>query len=234
MIKKQSATGFTLIEIVIAISLLTVVMTVAYSSLRGILRTKELLDDRREARLIANSILTRLCRELQLAYAGDRLLPPRDDLKNFYSSRIKLLGEDVELDDGYAGDALTFISLEGGQYLPDGGRHSGVVQISYKLVEDPETYQASKPKVYSLIREETPYQRPYKKAYENMMIFPISKNVVSFNLSFFDEEEELWYSYWGTKDRVELPAIVKFSISIKSPKGKIDTYTTAVKLRNRD
>jgi len=237
---KWRAQGFTLIEIIISISILTIIMTVGYSSLSGILRTKVLLDDRRESRLIANSVLTRLTRELQLAYSGFPLLPPLkkdetgDEPKRRNSSRINLVGEENYLDDQRPGDSITFLALEGGQYLPDGGTHSGVVQISYKVKEGPEKYDGEKPRTYYLIREELPYIRPLEKAYEKIMIFPITKNLVSLQFRYYDSEEEEWYSSWGEDERVRLPALVKFSLALKSSSGKVSSYTTSVTLRDRN
>ena len=66
------------------------------------------------------------------------------------------------------------------------------------------------------------------------MIFPITKNLVSFQLRYYDDDEDAWFSNWGEEERVGLPALVKFSLALKSPKGKIDRYTTAIKLRNRE
>ena len=47
--------GFTLVEIIISLALMLFIASIAYSSLQGIIRSKTILDDRRESRLIANS-----------------------------------------------------------------------------------------------------------------------------------------------------------------------------------
>ena len=38
------------------------------------------------------------------------------------------------------------MALEGGQYLPDGGTHSGVVQITYRVDKDPEARSGEEPR----------------------------------------------------------------------------------------
>ena len=63
--RRKHSSGFTLVELVIAISILSVILTVAYSSLSYIIRTKKLLDDRRDVSAVANAVLLRVSREIQ-------------------------------------------------------------------------------------------------------------------------------------------------------------------------
>jgi prepilin-type N-terminal cleavage/methylation domain-containing protein len=55
-----SCRGFTLIEVIIAIGILAVMMTINYRILRGIVEAKREIDYRREGMYIANSTLTRM------------------------------------------------------------------------------------------------------------------------------------------------------------------------------
>lgn len=89
---KRDSAGFTLIEIVIAVSILAAIVGVAYGSLTSIMRSKKLLDEERDLRAVANSVLTRMTRELQLAYSGVPLMPPRNQLNKRYSSKVNLIG----------------------------------------------------------------------------------------------------------------------------------------------
>ncbi|MFN9960808.1 MAG: hypothetical protein ACK55I_47610, partial [bacterium] len=52
---------------IIAIGILAVMMTINYRILKGITQAKKLIEDRREGMYIANSVITRLTREIQLA-----------------------------------------------------------------------------------------------------------------------------------------------------------------------
>lgn len=220
--------GFTIIELVVAITLLTMIMGVTYGALRGIFRTREVVIDRREARQITSAVLNRMTRELQMAYAQVALMPPKTDPDRRNSTRFNLDGQ-IDSNDN---SSVEFYALEGGQYLPDGGNHSGLVQLKYALQEDPERPQSGPEKTYSLIRTETPYIRPFSKAYEKEMIFPLAHNVVSMKFQYYNNDELEWSSTWGTGNELGLPGIVKIYLELQSSSGRLERFVTAVPLRS--
>lgn len=225
--------GFTLIELVIALGIFGVVMSIAYLSLTSITAAKKAIDETRDSGAVANAVLSRMTRELQLAFAGLPLMPPPDQLGQPFPAKINLIGEEDTLSNGLPGDRITFLAMEGGQYLPDGGSHSGIVQITYRVERDPDQPQ-SREATYYLIRQETPYIRPFEKAYEKTMIFPITKDLVALQFRYMNpEEENQWSSTWGKDARVNLPRIVHFTLQIRSPQGTIETYSTSVPLRSK-
>ncbi len=224
--------GFTIIEVVLAISILAIIMSVTYSVLNQIIRTKQMLDDSREVKAIVNSILIRMTREIQLARAGFPLLPGRDKLDQPNKPSVNLIGESVELPNGLPGDSVTFLAAQGGQYLPDGTSHSGDVQITYRVEEDPEQ-KGDRDRTYYLIREELPYIRSAEKAYRQAMIFPVTNKLVSLSFRFFDPRSSKWVSSWGTSaGSMKLPKLVEFEVRVKSSNGTVEAFKTAVALRS--
>lgn len=221
--------GFTLLEIVISIALLAIVLSIAYGALSNIIRSKQALEDGRDARTIANAILNRFTRELQLAHAGTKILPPRGNTKADVPPKQYLVGESDTLANGENGDSIRFVAMEGGQYLPDGGTHSGLVQIGYRIEEDPDQEQG-RDASYFLIRDETPHSRPFDDAYKKTMTFPISNQIVGMRFSYYDAEEDAWHSDWGNEERTGLPTIVKFIVQVRSKRDNIETYSTWVPL----
>lgn len=228
MMRRNS--GFTLIELVIALGIFGVIMSVTYFSLSGITQAKQTLDDTRDIGLVADAVLSRMTRELQLAFAGLALMPPREDLNQPYSAKICLIGDEDSLDNGQPGDKITFLAMEGGQYLPDGGTHSGVVQITYRVERDPDQ-PGGKDATYYLIRQETPYTRPFDKAYEKTMVFPVSRDVVGLQFRYLERDGDQWVNTWGKDTHVNLPRLVSFVLQLKSPRGTIQTFSTSVPLR---
>lgn len=221
--------GFTLIEMVISLAILGIMMTIGYSSLGSIMRAKEALDESRDTRAIADAVLKRLSREIQLAVNGLALIPDQDKLEQPNSSKVNLIGNSEQID-GVDADTLSFLALEGGQYLPDGGSHSGIVQITYRGAKDPE--RGNDPKApLLLIREEIPYIRPFKRAYEKVMVFPITDALISLSFRYFDPESTDWVTSWGTEKRLGLPRMIKLELQLRSPRGHIETYTTVLPLR---
>lgn len=224
--------GFTLIEVVLAFSILAIILGTAYGALNQIMRAKGALDDQRDVTLIANALLSRLSRELQLAYFDERtfLLPARDQLDQKTPPNPPLIGEAKTLANGQRGDSITFLASEGGQYLPDGGTHSGIVQITYRVESDVEQIQNSEA-TYYLVRDETPLRPDAKEAYKRSMIFPLTGRLVSLEFSYYDAEKDRWSQEWGEQNVRQLPSIVLFSAALRSPRGRIEKYTTAVPVR---
>lgn len=228
---KDTESGFTLIEIVIAISILAIIMMVTYSSLDQIIRTKYALDDSREMKAVVNSVLVRMTRELQLAKSGLPLLPQRDKIGQFNKPNLNLLGENLKLPNREEGDSITFIASQGGQYLPDGLTHSGDVQITYRVEEDPEQ-EGQQNRTYYLVREEVPYLRSAEEAYKDSMIFPMTRKLVGLKFRYYDSRTNKWVSSWGQNANLRVPQIIEFEVKLRSEKGSIGTFKTAVALRS--
>lgn len=227
---KRSSSGFTLIELVIALGIFGIVMSIAYFSLSSITQAKQVLDDTRDNRFVADAILSRMTRELQLAFAGLALMPPQDRLSQPYPAKVCLVGEEDTLRNGQPGDRINFLAMEGGQYLPDGGAHSGIVQISYRVEPDPDQ-PLSSDSTYYLVRQETPYIRPFEKAYEKTMVFPITRRLIGLEFRYLSRDEDEWSKTWGEDDRLNLPRLVQLTVKIRSPQGIIDSFTTSVPFR---
>lgn len=230
-IRDVSQRGFTMMEIVLAVTLLAIILSVSYSGITSIITSKQLLDDRRDQLVMANSVLNRMTRELQLAFSGVAVLPrPDEDKDKKIASSICLIGDENMLGNDKRGDVIRFVALEGGQYLPDGGSHSGLVQIMYRVEEDPER-KPNEPERYLLIREETPVIRPFDRAYEKMMVFPITNRIISMQLRYYDTNSQKWYGKWGDGERNDLPARVEIIMELMSPRGVLQRFATQVPLR---
>jgi prepilin-type N-terminal cleavage/methylation domain-containing protein len=234
--------GFTLIEVTLAIAILSVMVLLNYKTIRGLIEAKLLLDDKRDGMFIANSVLTRVAREIQLATAQRALLPPCDSLGPVPAGaaaasatsaqnsgpRLVFKAEESSID---AGPTLTFLAKEAGQYIPDGGTHSGIVQITYRVAEDPDQREARE-KTFLLIREEVPHRLPATQACAGTIRFPITKNLVSLGFQFYDKRTEEWSSSWPEDKAVRLPNIVQFKLILATPQGH-ETYTTAVPISSQ-
>lgn len=231
----RTESAFTLIEIVISISILSVIMTITYSGMTQILRAKNILDDRRETNSVAYSLINRITREFQLAYSGIGLLPDREVPDGPQKpSDYNMVGENKSLSNGKRGDSITFVALEGGQYLPDGGTHSGLVQITYRVAEDPDRDE-SLPKQYLLIREETPHpnnKSQFERAFAKTMIFPVTENLISLEYRYYDPEKEEFLDAWDPEQNRKLPSQLEIKLELVSPAGELNSYITTVPLRS--
>jgi len=216
--------GFTLIEVILALAIMGLMLSIGWGALRNVAESRRLLSERQTIDLIGHSIVTRLVREIQLTTASLPLMPPSSQPNALFGGQDSFLAEQ---NDGSTKLAMTFLALEGGQYLPDGGRHSGVVQISYRLLPTPPEEGRAADSL-SLIRSEMPYLRPFANAYKQEMIFPISHNVIAADFEFYDENQSQWSKTWKPSSNSGVPALVRFSITIRSVAGRTQTYSSAV------
>jgi hypothetical protein len=222
--------GLTLVEVIFALAILAFMVSVNYKILIGVIASRQLIDDRREGMYIANSVLTRLTHEIQLA-VKQPLLPPCGSAASggavsqggpgSPTGQPSLFGES-----GIGGTTLTFQAKDAGQHIPDGGTHAGLVQITYRVVEDPEqkTRQGTG---LLLVRDEIPNTRPLADACKRALHFPITSNLVSLRFRFFDAKTNEWTDAWTAAQGNRLPKIIEFTVALRTPSGKVNTYTSA-------
>lgn len=234
--------GFTLVEVILAIAILAVMMTLNYRILKGITQAKRLIDDRREGMFIANSVLTRMSKELQLAVKRPLLPPPgtspgvgsssstpppppsgSDDPNVPAPGRQPYLSGKNDIE----GTSIVFMAKDAAQFIPGGGTSAGVVQITYRTAKDPENNDRD---TLSLVREEIPNVKPVAKGYKNALRFPITNNLVSLSFRFYDNQDKQWIPSWDSSHATRLPEIIEYTITLKSALGAMQTYTSAVKV----
>lgn len=215
--------GFTLVELVIAVSILSIVLTVAYSTLSYVIRTKKLIDDRQEIAAIANAVLLRMSRELQLAADIDLLPPPSGHPPGRTVPPLRGTKKNLEAN---RGDTIEFMAQEGGQYIPEGLANTGTVMIRYRVEKDPDSPKGS-PSSYLLIRDEVPDIRPPSKAWEKLMTFPIAKNVVRLEFTYYNESEQKWADEWDPTTKI-LPSLIRMVLTIRSPAGVEHEFMTVL------
>ena len=226
IIKGSSYTqsGFTLIELIMAITISTIIVSTIYSCLSHIMRTKVMVDNEREIGYIANSVIERLTRELQLIITDgeQKLLPPKNKTSDTYAKGVTVIGEK---------DSIVFLANDAGQYVHDGITHSGAIQITYRVATDPEENKRYSTPTYSLIRDETPFSFNYENAYKNTMTFPITSRLIKIQFSYFDEENNTWKSQW-TKDDKGQPRLIRFNLQLLAPNEETRNFTTTVPIGN--
>jgi type II secretion system protein J len=218
--------GFTLIEVVIASTIFVIMGTIAYRTLTLILSTKQTLDVRRQDNILATALLTRLTKELQLAVSNQRsLLPPRGSNTNATGKAVYMRSEAQRVSSGKRGDSLTFLALDGAQYFPDGATRNGIVQITYRLADDPE----ERGKV-QLIRDETPLLSTPALSYQRSIIFPLSTRVIALRFSFYGGSSDRWVGVWGNNNQDPLPEMIQATFTFGSLEGEEKEYSTTVSL----
>lgn len=217
IIKNQR--GFTFVEIVLAISILAIMVTVTQSILLQMMRGKRTLDELRDSGLILNNITNRLNRELSLAQQES--LPIETECNSntiTEGNKIFLCGEMKEKKE-FRQDSISFMSRKAkqylrGKYISKSKQLSDLVYIRYRVEKgEREKGESIGDDKYWLIRDEVPVinkelQNDYK------MTFPLIKDILEFKVRYYNSDDEAWQDTWDSRDK--LPSLIEFKLKIPS------------------
>ncbi|HMO02765.1 MAG TPA: prepilin-type N-terminal cleavage/methylation domain-containing protein [Oligoflexia bacterium] len=233
--------GFTLIELILAISILVIVFGTAYSLFSSLVRTKQILDDDRELSFVANVVIKRLTRELQLALPAKKIMVP----PGFNAPGLKpcFVGNAQGFNPRVTGGEhfISFIASEAGQYIAGEETNAGIVQITYRIDFDPNNQRTDGIPVKTLVREELPFvdidnttssqlfDQDLARAYSRIMIFPIADNLIDLKFRFFNNAQKVWVGDWGVRNNANiLPDLIEFDITLISSDAKQSRFQTVV------
>jgi general secretion pathway protein J len=191
--------GFTLLEVVVALGVLSLIAALTFGSIQGALRARDLLEAEDEVNQIARIAMGKIRRDLQLAY-----LTPSTTAVNTY--RTIFVGQDQSPDRLW----LTTLSH---QRLYRDARESDQTEITLWTEDDPNTDGA-----FVLLRREAPRidQEPEKDG----VILPLATKVKAFELRFLDPVTGEWSDEWdttGTEQPNRLPRAVQVTLTLLAP-----------------
>ncbi len=229
--------GFTMVELVIVVSLLAVLTLILYTTLANLTRGKRVIEEKRVAVQSARYVLSRISNELSSRFnqtlsselSGDSSNQP--DPAGAARSNSFMIGENSNDGDSDT-DALRFVTAVGSRSSASTG--GGIVEVSYSLrKQQPQMgehpVQGEPHQTFSLLREERPAgitDNEIQKATASRTI-AIAENVVSLNFRFRSRDE--WKDEWkaGT---FGFPEAVEISVAFRDGAGKLESFRTAVAL----
>lgn len=187
--------GFTLIEILIAIFIFAVVLTTIYTSYTGTFRVVDETESQAEIYRMARIALERMLEDLESAYIREDPLHP-----------FQFVGEDQEIKGRYA-DTLRFtsrahINLSGEEQDP------GTVEIGYYVKENDEGDD------FVLYRSERPVFEEAFPVEEETGGLVLCEKLVSVDFTYHEENGEVHESWDSTSDafKDKLPKRVSISL----------------------
>lgn len=225
--------AFTLIEVVIAITIVAIMTTIIFSAVSKISRVKQTLDDQRDAAMIANALLTRLTAELQRITTDEKLMPLKSQLDMPFPANTHVYGQNQKLASDTQADEITFVAKDANQYIPNQAALSGVVQIRYFVAQDPDRRSSTTDgaPIYSLIRHEAPVLNDPQVAYQHELIFPITHQLAGLNFRYLNRDEARWEDEWD-RGKGQLPDVIALTVKIRSPLGRLFSYMTSVPVKS--
>ena len=190
--------GFTLIEVLVAISLLAIVLTSVYGIFSSVNATKIRLDSDSAEYHLARVVFDRLGRELHGAYYR------RGDQTTLFRGGVNTQGE-------------SFLELTTTAVTPLSATGTGIATVSYRLVADKESNHGSN----VLLRGEHPRQSASLAVDDRMM--RLAPDIASLSLRFYSEGN--WHDEWDARQD-GLPQLVEVALVVGLDEQRQTPFTT--------
>ncbi len=214
-LQQQSQTtnkGFTLIEVLLAVFIASIVLAVLYASFFQIIKAKEKVEEELELYHESRVIFSKMTKDLATAFPRGSVNSESPDTTSSYF----IAGEEGN------NSRLTFTSLS--RRPSKDARESDQTEISYYLqpAED-------EPELFALIRRDN----PTIGTDEGWTEYPISERVVGFRVSYLAEasilsdNQELQFE-WNSNEQSSLPTAVNINLTMRSPRGEDIEFNSLV------
>jgi general secretion pathway protein J len=203
--------GFTLVEVMIAIAITAIIGALTAGSFRQVSRAGELVRAQDERYAAARLALSRLARELSMAYLSDHFDPEQHrDRPTLFQGR-----EDEILFTTFAHERLYRDAKEG-----------DAAAVEYTLDADPE-HQGEE----ALFRREKARidGEPDRGGRKDL----VADRVTAFRLRYWDPARKEWVREWSTRstDRKDaLPERVRIELETNLPDGRAERFVTEARI----
>lgn len=215
--KRESSRGFTLIEIMLALSILAFISLTVWGTFSRTYATKRRLDLAQERLHVARVALMRITRELEMAYLSNHENAQIQDRRTMF---VSTSSGDV--------DSLKF-SWFGKQRLRADAAEGDTGMVLYYAERDPDNGQ-----VMNLMRRETRRLQAQDPMTVRADTYVLCPDVSRLKFSFFDARLKEWRDAWSTfgGDQVDyLPTHVRVALTIRDERGKDVTYLSGARIQ---
>jgi general secretion pathway protein J len=203
--------GFTLLEIMLAVSVLALVGTMIYGGFSQTALNKARVEEDVDHSRIVHMALARMTRELTMAFVSTHVNPSLD---------LRVVDTAFVGSDNGKDDRIDFTSFSH-RRLYRNARESDQNEISYFVTEHPDD-----PGVQVLARREQNRidDNPRRGGKSQILV----ENVEEFNLEYFDPLLTDWVQTWDTEDVLaqpnRLPTQVRIRLTVADPRRRGQTH----------
>lgn len=210
--------GFTLLEVMIAIAILALMMTMIWYSFAQVFRTIDVVRADSDLLRQVRQVTSRIPDELSESYLPDN---------NFSSPSVTVKYEFVGTDNGEL-DRVRFLAFAHTKFYED-ANESDECELEYWTESDRNPKNQG---LYKLMRREdtTPDDRPD----EGGTTLVIADRVKSFNLQYYDPNRDQWYDEWDTTradNANRLPYAVRMKVVFVDSDKQDREFVTATTIR---
>jgi general secretion pathway protein J len=208
------ARGFTLVEVLIAMSIAASMAVMTIGSLRSLDRSSEVARQQDERYAGARVALSRLSREISMAFLSDNY-----DDKRFRDPLTLFIGRD---------DELTFTTMAHVRLYRD-AKESDQAIVAYRLDSDPD-HSGER----ALFRREKVRldDEPDRGGQTDL----VADHVTSLRFQYWDSKRREWAREWttrGTEHPKELPPRVRVELEMTMADGHTEKFATEARIEMR-
>ncbi|AKU91327.1 type II secretion system protein GspJ [Vulgatibacter incomptus] len=210
--------GFTLLEVMIALAIVTVLAALVYGSFNPTYQAKMLVEEQAERYHGLRLAMGRMARELSMAYVSDR----------YDSNQLRERPTQFVANHSSNRDKLRFTTFAHERLYED-VKESDQALVEYRVDRDPED-----PRKNALIRREKTVidERPADGGAETVL----ATDIDGLNFEFWDVKKKEWVTDWDTTEQAysnRLPERVRITIHAKGDDGKERKYVSQTMIQLR-
>jgi len=211
--------GFTLVEVMLAVAILALIVTILYGAFAGSIKSMEISSEGGDIYRRARIVLNRMTQEISCAYLPPVQAPVQgeetQETQEISDIQYAFIGED-RTEDELPRDTLSFTTAA----LPLHGPSHGLKEVGYYLVPDPETEEPS-----LLMREDiTPDDRIDEGGRSRLL----AEGIWGIDFTYYDERGREW-NRWDSTSYIfdgRIPRSVRISLFFKDERGEPLSLTT--------
>lgn len=217
MTARRSSSGFTMIELMLAMAIFAFITAIMWGSFAQTANSKKVIQSEQERVHTVRVALTRMARELEMAYLSDNENTAITNRRTFFAGAARA---DV--------DEVTFATFAH-QRLRAGAAEGDSALISYFGAPDPDDRR-----VLNLMRRETrrlQAEDPRTLLGEAYVLCP---NVTRVKFAYYDHRKKEWETDWSTLDASGtpyLPSHVRITLTVTDDRGHEVSYATDARIQ---
>ncbi|MBI4365931.1 MAG: prepilin-type N-terminal cleavage/methylation domain-containing protein [Deltaproteobacteria bacterium] len=212
--QRHAERGMTLLEVMIAVALLTIIFVALSQMLRGMTTGRRRIEQRAERIHAARVVLEKMAGDIGMAF-----LATAPGMRGINAGSAVLETAFRGSDRGEE-DELDFTTFAGRRYLAD-SRESDQRKVGYKIASHPET-----PDIKQLVRREATVVEGDVR--EGGTTMALADDIRSLQLEYYDPEKGEWGPDWDSSERAhfgKLPGAVRITIAFPDPNHEDRTLT---------
>jgi general secretion pathway protein J len=211
MSRARANAGFTLVEVMIAVAITALIGALVAGSFRQVSRAGDLVRSQRERYAAARLALTRLARELSMAYLSDHF-----DRAQARERPTVFQGRE---------DELLFATMAHERLFRD-AKESDQEVLEYLVDADPDhpgeeaLFRRSKPRIDG---------EPERGGRRDL----VAGRVTGFRVQYWDTTRKEWVREWSTRStehQNDLPSRVRIELEVKLPDDRIERFSTEARI----